>query len=203
MTQDDTAPNKKDAIPGAEIEFSGEEETAAQTTPAKDFGSACVIAVLAIAVSILSVRLDVPGSVYTAPGVLPLIVSLSLLVMAIMLGARAVRAGGATDFMGGARRAVAAYLLDEQGRRSLLLISIVVAYVVLVGSISFDLRLPTPIFVFRLSSYEVISIGVITLIMRLFWKASLLRCFMVSLVTIGVLASIFRYGFAILMPESF
>ena len=203
MTEDDTAPNKKDVMPAPEIEFSGEEDTAAQTTPTKDFGSACVIGALAIAVSIMSVRLDVPGSVYTAPGLLPLVTSVSLLLMAIFLGVRAARAGGARDFAGGARRAVASYLSDEEGRRSLLLMAIIVAYVVLVGQISFDLRLPTPIFVFRLSSYEVISIGVITLIMKLFWKVSLLRCFLVSLITIEVLAAIFRYGFAIIMPESF
>jgi hypothetical protein len=39
--------------------------------------------------------------------------------------------------------------------------------------------------------------------MKLFWKAPLTRCFLVSLITIEVLAAIFRYGFGIIMPESF
>ena len=183
--------------------FAGEEDIEGQSTPAKDLGSACVIAVLAITVAVMSVRLDVPGSVYTAPGLLPFMTSLSLFLMAIFLGLRAMRAGGAAHFVGGAWRAITRYIADYQGRRSLLLIVIVVIYVILVGSISFDLRMPTPLFVFRLSSYEVISIGVITLIMKLYWKAPLARCFFVSLISIEVLASIYRYGFAIIMPESF
>ncbi|MFL2546191.1 MAG: hypothetical protein ACJ0SL_02350 [Candidatus Rariloculaceae bacterium] len=200
MTEHETKPAEQDA---AEIEFSGEEDTASRTTPAKDFGSACVIGALAISVAVMSVRLDVPGSVYTAPAVMPLVISLSLLLMALMLGVRAVREGGATDFFGRAAQAVSRFFADYEGRRSLLLMAIVIAYIVLVGSISFDLRMPTPWFVFRLSSYEVISIFVTTLILKLFWRASLLRSFTVSLVTILVLAAIFRYGFAILMPESY
>ncbi len=203
MTEDETASSDDPAATSADAEFAGEEDTVDQTTPAKDLGSACVIGALAAAIAVMSVRLDVPGSVYTAPGLLPLVTSLSLLLMAVFLGVRAVRAGGACDFVGGAWRAITSYITDDEGRRSLLLIAIVVAYVMLVGLISFDLRLPTPLFEFRLSSYEVISIGLITLIMRLFWKAPLTRCFPVSLISIEVLASIFRYGFVIVMPESF
>ena len=185
------------------MDFAGEEDTGSQATPGKDLGSACVIGALAIAAMIMSLRLDVPGDISTAPGLLPFATSLTLFLMAIILGVKAVRAGGAHEFAGASRRAAGTYLANEEERRSLLLIGIVVVYVLLVGTINFDLRLPTPLFVFRLSSYEVISFAVITSIMKLYWKASLLRCSLVSLVTIEVLAVIFRYGFGIIMPESF
>ena len=203
MTEHDTAHPDSDRPPTGDLEFAGEKDTAGRASPAKDLGSASVIGALAIAAMIMSLRLDIPGSVSTAPGLLPFVTSLTLLLMAIVLGDRAVQAGGAREFASASRRASGAYLSSEEGRRSLLLIVIIVAYVLLVGSINFDLRLPTPVFVFRLSSYEVISIAVVTSIMKLFWKAPLIRCFLVSLITIEVLAAIFRYAFGIIMPESF
>ncbi|MCH8913962.1 MAG: hypothetical protein IIA33_10400 [Planctomycetes bacterium] len=203
MTEHDTAHPDSERIPNGDSEFAGEEDPTGQATPGKDLGSACVIGALSIAVMVMSLRLDIPGSVSTAPGLLPFVTSLSLLLMAVVLGVRAVQAGGARGFVSASRRASEAFLSSEEGRRSLLLIVIIVAYVLLVGVINFDLRLPTPVFVFRLSSYEVISIAVITLIMKLFWKGPLTRCFLVSLITIEVLAAIFRYAFGIIMPESF
>ncbi len=200
MTDYDDA---KDAAPPAVTEFGGEENTAEQTSPAKDFGSSVVIALIAVAVSVMSMRLDVPGGAFTAPGLLPLVTSLSLLLMAVALGTKAVRAGGATGFVSAAVSAARRYLGDAEGRRALLLIGIVVAYVVLVGQISFNWRIPTPIFVFQISSYEVISIVVIATVLKLFWREPLWRCVLISLLTVEVLAAIFRYGFGIIMPESF
>ena len=200
MTENDDATEN---APPTVAEFSGEENTAEQSSPAKDFGSAIVIATIAIAVAFMSVRLDVPGSAFTAPGLLPLVTSLSLLLMAVALGTKAVRSGGAAGFGGAASSAVQRYLGDTEGRRALLLIGIVVAYVILVGQISFSWRIPTPIFVFQISSYEVISFFVISTVMKLFWRAPLWRCVLISLLTVEVLAAIFRYGFGIIMPESF
>jgi len=190
-----------------ELELSGEEDVAGSSSPGKDLGSAIVVGLLAIAAMVFSIRLDVPGALYTAPGLLPFITGLTLFMMAVVLGTRAVRAGGTSGslrkFTAGAVNAATDYLNDEEGRRTLLLVSIVTAYVLLVAFINFDLRFPTPIFTFQLSSYEVISVVMITWILRLFWKASSLRCFVVALVTIEVLVTIFRYGFGILMPETF
>jgi len=197
------------AQPGAvdssahELEFADEEDTGRLGTPTKDLGSACVIGVVAAAAMVMSLRLDVPGSIFTAPGLLPFLTSLSLLFMAVVLGVKSLQAGAGRNFSSATKTAAAAWIADVEDRRALLLVGIVIAYVILVGTISFNLRLPTPLFVFQLSSYEVISIFVVTLILRLFWKARLRRCFFVSLATIEVLAAIFRYGFAILMPESF
>ncbi len=203
MTANDTANLDPDQVSSGHFKLAGEEELSGRATSGKDLGSACVVGALAIAAMVMSLRLEVPGSVSTAPGLLPFVTSLTLLLMAIVLGVKAVRAGGAREFASASRRAAETYLSSEEGRRCLLLIAIIVVYVLLVGIINFDLRQQTPLFTFRLSSFEVISIAVITLIMKLFWKAPLTRCFSVSLVTIEILAAIFRYGFGIIMPESF
>ncbi len=200
MTDND---HTQDAALPSVTEFGGEENTAERSSPAKDLGSAVVIAIIAVAVAVMSLRLDVPGSAFTAPGLLPLVTSLSLLLMAVALGTKAVRAGAATGFVSAVGSATRRFVSDTEGRRALLLIGIVVAYVVLVGQISFDWRIPTPAFVFQISSYEVISIVVITTIMKLFWRAPFWRCALISLISVEVLAAIFRYGFAIIMPESF
>ena len=200
MTENDDA---IDNAPPAMGEFGGEENTAEHSSPAKDLGSALVIALIAVAVAIMSVRLDVPGSAFTAPGLLPLVTSLSLFLMAVVLGVKAVRAGGSAGFVGAAISATQRYLGDAEGRRALLLIGIVVAYVVVVGQISFNWRIPTPFFVFQISSYEVVSFVVVTTVMKLFWRAPLWRCVLISFLTVEILAAIFRYGFGIIMPESF
>jgi|SaaInlStandDraft_2_1057019.scaffolds.fasta_scaffold60437_2 hypothetical protein len=203
MSEPTTSHLEEDQPSNEAMEFTGEESLDSQITPAQDLGSACVIGALAIFIMLLSVNLDSPGNVYTAPGLLPFIISLSLLFMAMLLGFRSLQAGGGCSFAKAFNLAVKSYFNDDQERRSIPLIAIVVAYVVLVDIISFDFRMPTPLFTFQLSGYEIISILVTTLVLKLFWKKSLFRCFTISLLTIGVLANIFRYGFGILMPESF
>ena len=203
MSKEETTYSEEAQASAGEMEFTDEEDTGGQGSPAKDLGSACVIGTFAIAVAIMSLQLDSPDSISTAPGLLPVITSLSLLFMAILLGFKALKAGGTQGFAKAFRQATESWFASEEERRAMLLIAIVVAYVLLVGSINFNLRLPTPLFTFQLSSYELISALTITLIMKMFWKASLTRCFVVSALTVLGLATIFRYGFGIVMPESF
>ena len=180
-----------------------EENTADRLTAGKDCASAVVIGTLAIIFVAMSLRLEVPGSIYTAPGMFPFIVSLMLLIMAVSLGARAVRHGGIEDVLGRSVRAVKNYVSDEEGCRTIMLMGMVVIYVLLVAFITFDLRITAFFIDFRLTSYEVISVVVIGLVLRVFWRASLARCALVSLVMIEALASVFRYGFGMIMPEAF
>jgi hypothetical protein len=184
----------------------GEEEIEESSTPNKDLASAVVIGVLAILTMVASLRLDVPGSLYTAPGLLPFITGFTLLLMALTLGTRTLRRGPTWRPAGlftGSTSAVKALWSGEQSRRRLALTALITGYVLLVAFVNFDLRLPTPLFEFQLSSYEVISVVMVTWILRMFWKAPLLRCFIVTLITVVALASVFRYGFGVLMPETF
>ncbi len=183
----------------------GEEELVERSTPNKDLASAVVVAVVAVLTLVFSFRLDVPGSFYTAPGLLPFITGFTLLLMALTLGVRAIRAGAkmsVAGLLGISSKMIRGFLSAKNWRRPILT-ALVVTYVLLVAFINFELRLPTPLFVLQISSYEVISVIMVTWVLRIFWGASLLRCFLTTLITVEALAFVFRYGFGILMPETF
>ena len=182
--------------------FTGEENTGERSTPKKDLAAAIVIMVFACVAMFYAWRLEVVDSIFTAPGLLPFLSGLSLLVMALGLGLKAVRKGAAQGFFNGNGAVVRGFFEDIENRRTLLLIGIILAWVMIVGQITFDLRFKTPFHVFRFSSFEAISILMLILILRFFWRASWVRCSAVSAVTIIALASVFREGFKILLPEA-
>jgi len=181
--------------------FVGEEDIGERSTPKGDLAASIFLAGFSCVAMIYAWQLEVVDSIFTAPGLLPFLTGLSLLVMALGLGLKAVRRGGAIAFFDGAGAIVGNYFEDVENRRTLLLIGIIFAWVMIVGQVSFDLRFPTPIHVFRFSGYEAISIPMLTLILRLFWRASWGRCFLVSIIMIIALATAFRDGFKILLPE--
>ncbi len=182
--------------------FTGEENTGERSTPKKDLAAAIFLTVLSFVAMYYAWQLEVPDSILTAPGLLAFLTGLSLLMMALGLGLKALRHGAADGFFDGAGRIVSGYFGDDENRRTLLLIGIIFAWVLIVGQITFDLRWPTPIHTFRFSSYEAISIPMLTLILRIFWRAPLMRCSLVSIVVIIALATVFRDGFKILLPEA-
>jgi hypothetical protein len=194
------------ALQGGENEekavFTGEENTEERSTPKKDLVAAIFLSVFSFVAMYYAWQLQVPDSIFTAPGLLPFLTGLSLLVMALGLGLRAVRQGATDGFFEGAGAVVSDNFGDIENRRTLLLIAIIFAWVMIVGQITFDLRWPTPVHVFRFSSYEAISIPMLTLILRIFWQAPLVRCSGVSFITIIALATAFRDGFKILLPEA-
>lgn len=180
--------------------FVGEEEVAEPVTAKQNLAAAVVIGAVAILALVLAVRLEVPGELYTAPGLLPFIVSLSLFFMALGLGAMAVRDGGAKDFFDGFE-GPGAYFQDVERLRTFLLLGIIVVYIVLVDLVAFEWRLPIGGFEWRFGGYELFSIAALTLILRIFWKRPLApHCLGVSAGMVLALASVFRYGFRILLP---
>jgi hypothetical protein len=171
-----------------------------RSTPGKDLAASAVIAAFAVFVMLLALRMPNPGTVFTAPGLLPFLTGLALLIMAVGLGIRSIRAGGVKGLLQRPRKGVRHYFADIENLRALLLIGIIIIYVIVTEQITFDLRFPTKFFVFNFSSYELISIIILTLILRIFWRATLVRCFLVSAFWTIALASVFRYGFHILLP---
>ena len=171
-----------------------------RSTPGKDLASSAVIAAFALLVMIVALRMPNPGTLFTAPGLLPFLTGLALLIMAVGLGVRSVRAGGVKALLQGPWKVVRDYFSDIENWRALLLIGIIFLYVIVTQQIAFDLRFPLGFFVFNFSSYELISIITLTLILWIFWRASLVRCFLVSAFWTIALASVFRYGFHILLP---
>lgn len=174
---------------------------AGEPTPRKDLASAILIGVISSAVMVASARLEVPDTQFTAPGLLPFVTSLALLGMSLVLALRAVRAGALRRIGAGLGEAVGVYFGSTEERRAWLLAGLVLIYVVLVAQLPFEV--PVPIVAYALSAYEVISVLVITLILKLFWRASVLHCFLVSLIGVELLALAFRFGFNMLMPEVF
>ena len=195
VTQDDSGPGAE-----GKAAFVGEDGDDDRSSPRKDLVSAGVIALLSVAAMVFALWLPNPGNFFSAPGLLPFLTGLSLFVMAAALAAGALRAGGRDIFPLFPGGGVRAYVRDGENRRTLLLIVIIVVYVAAADLVSFDLRYPTGFFVLRFSSYELVSIPALALILRIFWRASALRCTLVSLVAVIALASVFRYGFEILLP---
>jgi len=179
--------------------FVGEEEVAEPVTARQNLIAAFVIGAVAILAIVMALRLEVPEHFYSAPGFLPFVVGLSLLLMAIGLGVSAVRGGGAQDLFGGLELPDG-YFQDVERRRTILLLGIITVYVVLVDLVSFEWRWPVGGFELRFSGYELFSIAALTLILRIFWRKPVPHCLGVSLAVVIALASIFRHGFRILLP---
>lgn len=178
----------------------GEEDVGEPVTAQQNLIAAIVIGAVAILAMILAVRLPVPGRIVAAPGLLPFIVGFSLLGMAAALGVLAVRNGGARNLSGGFD-GVGAWLHDEERRRTLLLLGIVIVYVLLVDFVPFEWRIPVGAFELRFSGYELFSILSLTLILRMFWRAPVVpHCVGISFGVVVALASVFRYGFRLLLP---
>jgi hypothetical protein len=189
--------------PGNEAKGSSADKAGSdkRSTPRKDLAASAVIAAFALFVMLLALRMPNPGKVvFTAPGLLPFITGLTLLIMAVGLGIRSIRAGGVRGLLQKPEKGVRDYFADIENLRTLLLIGIIIVYVMVTEQITFDLRLPAGLFVFYFSSYELISIVTLTLILRIFWRETLLRCLLVSALWTIALASAFRYAFRILLP---
>ena len=80
--------------------------------------------------------------------------------------------------------------------------AVLVGYVILAGQFSFNLRVPTPFFVFQFSSWEAVSMPILAAILRFFWRAPIWKCGLLSVGMIFLLAGIFRYAFHILLPAA-
>lgn len=189
-----------DPATGKTPAFQGEEDTGELVSARQNFVAALVIGAIAILAVVLALGMEnTGGSIYSAAGLLPFLVGFSLFFMAVGLGAMAVRDGGARDFFQGFGRP-RGYSDDVERRRTILLLAIITVYVTLVDLVAFEWRLPVGDFEFRFSGYELFSIAALTLILRIFWRKPIPHCLGVSAGMVMALASIFRYGFRILLP---
>ena len=200
MDQVEKNPVADDSSGEGPTPINGEEEGESRSSPRKDLLAAAFIAALAVFAIVLAARLPNPGGPFTHPGLLPFLTGLTLLAMAAGLGFSAVRDGGAKALLQGRAAGASGFFGREDGRRTLLLIAIIALYVLLADLVTFDLRYPTQFFVVQFSSYEAISIAILTMVLRIFWRAPLWRCLLVSVVFVIALASVFRHGFHILLP---
>ena len=180
--------------------FVGEEDIGARSSPEKDMLAAAIIGLFAIIAMYFAFDLPVTKNVLTTPALLPVLTSLTLLAMAVGLGVKAVRAGASIPridrFLGSLRHGFA----GRETHRTVILTATIVVYVIGIDLFAFELRLPTPFFVFAFSGYELLSGITLTFLLKYFWGAGIAPCLLVAFGWAIILASIFRYGFNILLP---
>lgn len=182
----------------APARFVGEEGEDTRSSPRKDLIASAVIGVVSIVAMLLALQMPTQGSLHSAPGLLPFLVGASLLAMSAGLAVKALRRGALRN----ADARPALNLSSSEVITVPFLIGVIAIYIVALDMFTFDLDLPTPVFLFQFSSYELISIVTLFVLLKVFWREAWWRCFLVSAVWVIALASAFRYAFQILLPGS-
>lgn len=181
------------------------EEGGDAATPGRDLAAASVVGVVAILAVVLGLLMPNPEkNIFTAPGFMPILTGLSLLAMAIGLGAGALKRGGGSELNLSPAELLGRYFADYENQWALILMGLVVVYVVLLDWVTFIITVPLVIGGFRLgfSSFEAVTIPMLAIGLRIFWPKSFLQCLIVSAISTLVLAAAFRYGFRIPLPGS-
>jgi len=174
--------------------------------PGKDLAAAVCVGVLAVCAMLLALLMPDPGgNVFTAPGFMPFLTGLSLLVMAAGLGASALKRGArARANLPSAGRGLRRYFADYENQWAIILMGVVILYVALIDWVTFEVSAPLGASGWRIafSSFEAVTIPALAVALKMFWPKPFLRCLAVSLVSTLVLAAAFRYGFGIPLPGS-
>ncbi len=181
------------------------EEGGDAATPGRDLAAASVVGVVAILAVIFGLLMPNPeNNIFTAPGFMPVLTGLSLLVMAVGLGAGALKRGGGSELNLSPGELLGRYFADYENQWALILMGLVVVYVALLDWVTFIVTIPLMIGGFRLgfSSFEAVTIPMLAIALRIFWPKSFLQCLVVSAISTLVLAAAFRYGFRIPLPGS-
>jgi hypothetical protein len=171
-----------------------EDPNAGLATPIMDLMAAGIIAAIAIWFAVESLRLAVPGGIITAPGLLPFLTAGSLLIMAGLLAAAALRR----------RRTIAPgenrIDLPADFRRSVLLGAILIVYVAALQFLPVAAAIPIGAVRLVIGNFEVATVIILTAILSIFWRAPLWRCFVVSFVWTAFLSLVFRLVFELQLP---
>ena len=180
------------------ITFEGEEAGAGHAAPGLDLISAGFLIALSILVMIASLMLPVPGSLRTAPGLLPFLTAASLGVMAIMLGLSALnrrRAGAVTD-PADARD-------NSEDRRVALLALTVALYIAALQVLAFQVYFSIVGVPFVFSAFEPVTIIALATIIHVSWRGPLWITVMVSTGWTLALSVVFQKLFLIPLPGGF
>lgn len=194
MTDNPTAQGHSSNPAEGEQFVLSEDANAGLATPVMDLIAAVVIGAIAIFIAIESLRLPVPSKVFTAPGLLPFLTSTSLLIMAALLGASALQRRRTTP------RALDRFEVPDDIKRSALLGGIVILYVLGLQFISIDISFDIGPLHFLIGAFEVVSLVVVTGLLKLYWRAPLWACFAVTVGWIAFLSIIFRMLFQTPLP---
>jgi hypothetical protein len=174
-----------------------EDSDAGLASPLMDLIAAGVLVAISLFFIVESLRLPMPGGIITAPGLLPFLTAGSLLVMAVMLGANALTrrraAASAADMADGTA-------LPPDFRRSMGLGAVLIIYVAALQFVPVEMAFQVLGLRFFIGAFEVVSIVVITAILRFFWQQPLWTCLAVSAAWIAFLSIVFRMIFIVPLP---
>lgn len=178
------------------IVFEGEEAGAGYASPALDLIAAAFLIALSVLVMIASAALPVPGSVLTAPGLLPFLVAGSLAAMAVGLGLAALQRRRA-GFVSGPPRDRATDL------RTFGLAIAVAIYIAALEHLAFRHDVVVGGLRHTLSAFEPVSVIALAAIIWAFWRGPLWIIATVSAGWIAFLSIVFQHLFVIPLPGGF
>ncbi len=181
-----------------EVKFEGEDANAGFASPTLDLIATAILIAIAVAMMVASIALPMPGDVHTAPGLLPFVVSATLLLMALGLGASALarrRTGNRVPAF--ADRDISTDL------RSLMLAGAVAIYIAALQSLAFQQHLALFGTNLRLSAFEPATIVTLCTIIHLSWRGPFWITASISIVWTLILSLVFQLVFRIPLPGSF
>lgn len=180
------------------VKFDGEEAGAGYASPFLDLIATGFLMVLTVIVMIASWSLKVPGSLATAPGLLPFLTAASLFIMALMLGATAIQRhrAGVTSDPEDARN-------PQEDRRALGLAIAVAVYVACLQFLAFQHGMTIAGVYYVLSAFEPVTIVALTTIIHMAWRGPLWITVSVSTAWTLILSIVFQKVFAIPLPGGF
>jgi hypothetical protein len=171
-----------------------EDPNAGVATPSMDLLAACVIAAIAMWVLVESLRLPLPGDLITAPGLLPFLTAGSLLVMSGLLAYSALQRR--RTIVPGADRIE----LPSDFGRSMLLGALLIVYVAGLQFLPVAAAIEIGPLRLVIGNFEVVSVIVLTAVLRVFWGQALWKCLAITIVWITFLSLVFRLIFKIQLP---
>ena len=189
----------KDTLGG---KFISEEGGAGLSSVKNDLISSTVVAIIGIVAMVMATQLEYPDSILTSPGVLPFFTGLCLIFMSISLTYSALKRRKEQPRINKTTTKATKYYSEREFRQTTILAVIVLIYVIALDQINFNFRYATSFYTFNLSSFEVVSIPIIAVILYYFWRGKVLHCIALSAFIIFFLATVFREGFQILLPGS-
>ncbi len=181
-----------------EIKFEGEEADAGFASPTLDLVASVALITLAVVTMVASWALPMPGAFRTAPGLLPFIVSFSLVLMALGLAASAL-----------ARRRAGIHVPAFADRdlptdlRSLALAVAVAIYIAALQSLAFQQNFNAFGTTLRLSAFEPATILTLSTIIHVSWRGPLWITATVSITWTVILSLVFQLVFRLPLPGSF
>ncbi|MBL4768638.1 MAG: tripartite tricarboxylate transporter TctB family protein [Rhodobacteraceae bacterium] len=180
------------------IEFEGEDANSGYASPLLDLVATVFLVLLSLGIMAASVALPIPGDLTTAPGLLPFLVSATLFLMAIGLGASALtrrRAGLQIQDM--TRR-------DRQADLRTIFLGIsVAAYIAALQVFAYQLRLSFLGFDYVLTAFEPVTILALASIIHMSWRGPIWITACISTGWAFLLSLVFQKVFNIPLPGSF